>query len=186
MKKYVIIAGVNGAGKSTLYQILDSLHDMERVNTDEIVREFGEWNNTSDVFKAGKIAVNKIKDFFKGGVTFNQETTLCGNSIIKNIEKAKALGYTVELHYVGVESVEIAKERIAYRVAHGGHDIPKHDVERRYKESFEKLRQVLNICDMTVLYDNTTAFHKFAIYENGKVISLDGHAPAWYLNYVRV
>lgn len=36
-------------------------------------------------------------------------------------------------HYVGIESVEIAKQRIAYRVAHGGHGIPDADVERRYK-----------------------------------------------------
>ena len=35
-------------------------------------------------------------------------------------------------HYVGIESVEIAKQRIAYRVAHGGHGIPDADVERRY------------------------------------------------------
>lgn len=60
MKKYILIAGVNGAGKSTLYQTLDSLKLMERVNTDEIVRSFGEWKNPSDVMKAGKIAVKKI------------------------------------------------------------------------------------------------------------------------------
>lgn len=41
MKKYVIIAGVNGTGKSTLYQSMDFLQSMERVNTDEIVKQFG-------------------------------------------------------------------------------------------------------------------------------------------------
>ena len=76
-KKYILIAGVNGAGKSTLYQTLDSLKVMERVNTDEIVKSFGDWKNSSDVMKAGKIAVNKIKDYFDNGVSFNQETTLC-------------------------------------------------------------------------------------------------------------
>ena len=64
MKKYILIAGVNGAGKSTLYQTLDSLKDMKRVNTDEIVRSFGNWRNTSDVMKAGKIAVKEIEDAF--------------------------------------------------------------------------------------------------------------------------
>lgn len=57
MKKYILIAGVNGAGKSTLYQLLQSLHDMPRVNTDEILREFGDWRNTTDIMAAGKIAV---------------------------------------------------------------------------------------------------------------------------------
>lgn len=51
MKKYVIIAGVNGAGKSTLYRSIDSSQAMERINIDEIVKEFGSWQNTEDVFK---------------------------------------------------------------------------------------------------------------------------------------
>lgn len=86
MKKYVLLAGGNGAGKSTLYQTLDSLQKMERVNTDEIVRNLGDWRKTSDVMAAGRIAVTKIKEYFENGVSFNQETTLCGNSIIRNIE----------------------------------------------------------------------------------------------------
>ena len=32
---------------------------------------------------AGKIAVEKITEYLNSGVSFNQETTLCGNSIIK-------------------------------------------------------------------------------------------------------
>ena len=114
MKKYILIAGVNGAGKSTLFHVLDELQDMPRVNTDEIVKQFGDWNNTSDVFKAGKQAVKKINDYFEQGVTFNQETTLFGNNILKNIKKAKTLGYFIELHYVSVESVNIAKTRVAH------------------------------------------------------------------------
>ena len=167
MKKYILIAGVNGAGKSTLYQSIDSLKSMERVNTDEIVRTFGDWRNSMDVMKAGKIAVRKIDDFFRHGITFNQETTLCGNSILKNIDRAKSLGYVIEIHYVGVESVEIAKQRIAYRVEHGGHGIPEVDVERRYEESFARLNMLKDKCDLVVLYDNTESFIRFAIYKNG-------------------
>ncbi len=84
MKKYILIAGVNGAGKSTLYQSLQSLQSMPRVNTDEILREFGDWRDMADVMTAGKIAVKKIARFFDEDITFNQETTLCGKSIINN------------------------------------------------------------------------------------------------------
>lgn len=117
MKKYLVFAGVNGAGKSTLYQTMQAeLHDMLRVNTDEIVRSFGDWKNTRDVLNAGKIAIKQIEQYFEQGNSFNQETTLCGASIIRNIQKAKDLGYCVDLHYVGVETVDIAKERIKHRV----------------------------------------------------------------------
>ena len=44
----ILIAGVNGAGKSTLFHLLDNLQDMPRINSDEIVREFGNWKNSSD------------------------------------------------------------------------------------------------------------------------------------------
>lgn len=76
MKKYILVAGVNGAGKSTLYQSLQSLHDIPRVNTDEILREFGDWRNMIDVMAAGKMAVRKIARYFDEGITFNQETTV--------------------------------------------------------------------------------------------------------------
>lgn len=93
MKTYILFAGVNGAGKSTLYQALGSeITDMPRINTDEIVKTFGDWKNFDDVIKAGKIAIKKIEENFSKGISFNQETTLCGASIIKNIQKAKNWG----------------------------------------------------------------------------------------------
>ena len=180
MKKYILIAGVNGAGKSTLYQTLESLKDMPRINTDEIVKSFGNWQNTNDILKAGKIAVKKIHEYFEQGVSFNQETTLCGASIIRNIEIAKSLGYKIEIHYVGVASVDIAKARIAYRVSQGGHGISDADVERRYKESFNRLKDIVSVCDLVVLYDNTENFNRFAIYREGKLCNLADNRPEWY------
>ena len=153
---------------------------MKRINTDEIVRSFGDWRNAQDVIKAGKQAVRTINEYFIKGISFNQETTLCGNSIIRNIKRAKRLGYQIELHYVGVDSVQIAKQRIAHRVACGGHGIPDEDVERRYVESLSKLKEVINICNLTVLYDNTESFNRFAIYKNGELIRLFGKTPDWF------
>ena len=39
---------------------MQSLHGIPRVNTDEILREFGDWRNMIDVMTAGKMAVKKI------------------------------------------------------------------------------------------------------------------------------
>ena len=129
--------------KSTLFHLLDSLMEMPRINTDEIVKEFGKWDNPTDVMKAGKVAIKKINELFETGVTFNQETTLCGNSILKNIRRAKSKVYYVEIHYVGVDSVDIAKQRVKVRVEKGGHGIPELDIERRYLETFENRRKVV-------------------------------------------
>ena len=81
--------------------------------------------------------------------------------------------------------VEIAKARIAHRVEHGGHGIPDADVERRYFESFEHLNKVLCECNIAVLYDNTDAFKRFAIYKNGVLLSRTDEVPEWYKKYIR-
>lgn len=180
MKKYVIIAGVNGAGKSTLYQINNSLKNLPRVNVDEIVRELGDWKNPQDVFEAGRIAVRKIAQYLKEGFSFNQETTLCGKAIIRNILKAKELGYFIELHYVGVDTVQIAKDRVAYRVQNGGHGIPEEDIEKRYSESFRQLNSILGKCDLIAFYDNTEHFRRFAICKKGELVRISKNVPDWF------
>ena len=180
MKKYVIIAGVNGAGKSTLYQTDENLKTLLRVNVDEIVREIGDWKNSADVFSAGKIAVKNITEYFEKGFSFNQETTLCGKSIIQNIMKAKSLGYFIELHYVGVDSVEIAKERVKYRVQQGGHGISESDIENRYEETFKQLNFILKECNLIAFYDNTENFRRFAIVKNGDVVRVSHNIPKWF------
>ena len=180
MKKYVIIAGVNGAGKSTLYQMNDSLKILPRVNVDEIVRKIGDWRNIKDVFLASKIAVKNIAEYFEKGISFNQETTLCGKSIIKNILKAKELGYFIELHYVSVDSVEIAKERVKYRVENGGHGISESDIEKRYEETFKQLNCIIKECNLIAFYDNTEKFRRFAICKNGELVRVSHKVPEWF------
>ena len=76
----------------------------------------------------------------------------------------------------------INTDEIAYRVAHGGHGIPDADVEHRYRESMENLGKVIKKCDLVVLYDNTKAFRRFAIYRYGKLLTLSEHSPEWYRN----
>ena len=44
----------------------------------------------ADILKAGKIAVGLINEYFSDGVSFNQETTLCGKTIEKNIQKPRS------------------------------------------------------------------------------------------------
>ena len=180
MKRYVVIAGVNGAGKSTLFSVVSYFKDMEKINLDEVVREIGDWRNVSDVITAGKMVVERVNSYFSEGVSFSQETTLCGRSILRNIEKAKDIGYNIELHYVGLESADLAKERVSYRVANGGHGISDEDIERRYDESFENFKKVISLCDLVAVYDNTESLRRFAIYKNGRKVRLSSNVPEWY------
>lgn len=180
MKRYVVIAGVNGAGKTTLYSTEEIFSDIEKVNLDEIVRSVGNWKNVSDVKKAATIAINRIEQFFEKGVSFSQETTLCGKSILKNINKAKELGYFVELWYVGLDNSQIAKERVNYRISKGGHGVPKEDIERRYYESLKNFKEVLPLCDMVIVYDNTKKLTRISSFRNGTCDWCARELPQWY------
>ncbi len=180
MKKYVVLAGVNGAGKSTFYSSTNKFSEFKKINLDDVVREIGNWRNAADIVKAGKIVISNINEYFREGVSFSQETTLCGKSILNNIEKARQLGYVIEMHYVGVDSADIAKNRVANRVANGGHGISEEDIERRYIESFENLKFVLPECDLVALYDNTESFRRFALYKKGKQVRLSSRVPIWF------
>jgi predicted ABC-type ATPase len=184
MKKYILIAGANGVGKSTLYQVDKQMQEMPRVDMDEIVKSFGDWRNPVDVFRAGKQAARQVQQNLEQNISFNQETTLCGKMILNNIKQAKEQNYFIELHYVGVDSVDIAKMRIQYRVQQGGHGIPDEDVERRYFESFENLAKVLPYCDMVVFYDNTKEFRRIMLYQQENKIPLGESLPSWYINHV--
>lgn len=182
MKTYVIFARVNGAGKSTLYQVSKEYYQLPRVNVDEIVREIGSWKDKKDVAKAGRIAVKMIKDYFAKGISFNQETTLCGHSIIKNILDAKERGYYVDLNYVGLDSAKLAIERVKARVLSGGHGIPEEDVIRRYDESMRNLKSVFALCDRVRIYDNTESFVKIASFYNGICTDKASELPKWFMN----
>lgn len=161
MKKFLLIAGVNGVGKSTMYsskEFPEGIQDSVRINTDEIVREFGDWKDSVDQIKAAKIAIQMREDCFREGKTFHEESTLCGKSILRQIDRAKTLGYETYLYYIGVSSPEISKERIRNRVEKGGHFIPDEVVEKRYFESIRNLEEHLNKFDNIMLFDNSNYF----------------------------
>lgn len=169
-KEFNIFAGVDGAGKTTLYfkqlETEKNKYFGLRVNIDEIVQAIGDWKNPKDQIRASKIALKIRNEYLENGYSFNQETTLCGKSIISFIRKAKDKGYKINLYYVGLESEQIAKDRVKIRVSKGGHGIAPELIERRYKESLENLKAILPIVNNLYLFDNTKEFKR--IENNGK------------------
>jgi ATPase len=177
MKKiFYLFAGVNGAGKSTLYntESLDiNIKDTVRINTDEIVRKIGNWKNDSDQIKAAKIAINLRNNCFQCGKSFNEETTLTGKTILKNIDKAKEQGYELQLFYVGLNSSDIAKERVKNRVEKGGHNIENDVIEKRYYESLKNLKKIISKFDKVYLYDNSIKYKNIFLFSDNTILFKD-------------
>jgi len=160
MKKLYIFAGVNGSGKSTLY-----LRNIEkgagyygaRVNVDELATTLGSWRDTKVQAKAARAALKIRKKYLNDGVDFNIETTLAGGGIIKFIKDAKKAGYYITMFYIGIESAELSKQRVAVRVAKDGHGVDENAIKRRFSASFENLKILIPICDKIIFYDNSAA-----------------------------
>ena len=155
-KIFTLFAGVNGAGKSTLFSV-DTAADLGvRLNTDEIIKERGwDWRDATAHLRAGRELLRRQKECLEKGVSFNQETTLSGVSILKAIQTAKAQGYLIRMRYVGVSSAEIAKERVSKRISMGGHGVSGETIDRRYNASQENLKKVFPLCDTVNIYDNS-------------------------------
>lgn len=176
MKIYTLVGGVNGAGKSSLTGTLKA----ERtdlgviVDPDRITAELG-----GDEYEGGKAAVERIEKALHDGVNLTQETTLSGGYPKRLAKQAKEAGYHVRLYYVGLDSLQDSLQRIQNRVLKGGHDIPQHDVERRFAHRFEDVRKVLPYCDEAKFFDNDNGFVLVAEYRNGEILPLGNRRPAW-------
>ena len=181
MATYTIFAGVNGAGKTSIYESIyyERNKNEKRINTDEMVARIGSWKDNNLQIKCAREAVKLINYYIKNDISFNQETTLSGKSIIKNIERARQRGFYVVINYIGVNNPNIAKERVRIRVLKGGHGIPDEAIERRYYESLENLKEVLNVCNEVNIYDNTNRFKDVAYICGGKIKWIRNIIPEW-------
>ncbi len=184
-KVFTIIAGINGAGKTSLYRVLKNTEDLGvRVNIDELALEKGDWHDPKAQIYAGRTAMNMISDFIKQGASFHLETTLPGNTIIKQIKEAKAHGFTVTLYFVGIDRIGVAIERVHMRMAQGGHGIADEFIIKRFAKLNGNLRRVLPLCDNAILFDNTVKFRQIAILGNKRLIDCDTDLPYWFIDLI--
>lgn len=176
MRTYTIIGGVNGTGKSSLTGVLRTqTTDLGQIiDVDKLTAAGG-----LSPIEGGKLALRRISDCLEKGVSFTQETPLSGKRTEATAARAKRLGYFIRLYYVGLDTLEECRERIANRVRHGGHDIPAEVVERRFERRWEALARVLPYCDEARFFDNDNGFAEVAEYINGELRLKGEYRPGW-------
>lgn len=182
MKIYTIIGGVNGVGKSSFTGVLkERSSDLGViVDVDRITAELG-----GNSLAGGKAALRKISQCIKKGISFTQETTLSGRRTEATAKQVKELGYHVRLFYIGLDTAEESLSRIANRVKRGGHDIPNHDVIRRFAGRWEAVAKVLPYCDEAEFYDNDNGFVLVAEYRNGELRTVGSRRPQWLVELLQ-
>ena len=158
LPKLYIIAGCNGAGKTTAsFTILpEVLHCKEFINADEIAKGLSPFQPENVAMQAGRIMLARMDELLQKGETFAFETTLATKSYKQKIEWAQANGYEVTLLFFWLDSPNMAKKRVAQRVAEGGHSIPSETIERRYHNGIANLFAIyIDMVDICYIFDNS-------------------------------
>jgi predicted ABC-type ATPase len=139
-----VIAGPNGAGKSTFVEnYLNRYVDCDEfLNADLIARGLSPFAPERQALRASEIFLQRLNELEVGNTSFALETTLSGLSYRRRIFRRKELGFRVTLIFLWLPGEEMAFQRVASRVAHGGHDIAIPDIRRRFARGLRNLNQI--------------------------------------------
>lgn len=142
-----IIAGPNGAGKTTfaLKYLPAVAHCSRFVNADLIAAGLSPLAPEQELVAASKIFLAEIEQNIASRNSFAFETTLAGRSYLKLIKRLQTSGWRVELIYLALPNLEVSRQRVAERVAHGGHNIPLAAIERRFPRSLRNLLEEFSV-----------------------------------------
>ena len=151
---FYVVAGPNGCGKSTF--IRNRFRDLRVIDPDAIARRIDPNAPEDAATLAGREAVLERRAAVAAGESFVVETTLSGRSVLRLMTQAKAEGFRVELHFVCVDSADESLDRVASRVAQGGHDVASEDVRRRFVRAQANLADAIAVSDESRLYDNAS------------------------------
>lgn len=157
MPTLYLFAGSNGAGKTTFarayLRLLDPIPRF--LNADEIARGLSPLAPQELAVKAGKLLLHEIQGCIESKTSFGLESTLSGTTYAKVLERAKSIGYQIEIHYLWLPSPELAIQRIRQRVKMGGHHIPDMDVKRRFTRSLDHFLNLYGpLSDRWCFHDN--------------------------------
>lgn len=154
MPNLFVIAGPNGAGKSTSApELLSGVRQVaEFVNADVIQRE----QAVSEI-EAGRITLGRLTALASAAKDMAFETTLASHLLLPRIHRMRASGYRFHLFYFWLPSADMAVQRVAARVASGGHHIPELVIRRRYQRGLENFfNHYVEVADTWVLVNNTS------------------------------
>jgi len=114
----------------------------EFLNADLIARGLSPFAPERQALRASEIFLQRLNELELGNTSFAIETTLAGLGYRQRISRWKELGFRVILFFLWLPCEDLAIERVASRVAQGGHDIPIPDIRRRYARGLRNLTNI--------------------------------------------
>ncbi len=154
----LVLAGVNGAGKSSLGGAAVHEAGLTWFNPDTVARsamdDTGMSQQEANAYAWGA-GVDQLKQAIVERTNFAFETTLGGNTVTRILTEASA-SHDLQIWYCGLKSPELHIQRVAERVALGGHDIPEEKIRERWLHSISNLIKLLDYTTELQVFDNST------------------------------
>ena len=148
LPEIIVFAGPNGSGKSTITRLAKIIEPY--INADDIKRST-QCSDLEAAIKAENLRENSIAN--KMGFTF--ETVLSTDRNLNLLRRAKENGFFIRCFYILTADVNINIARVKSRVENGGHDVPEEKIRSRYIKSLSLVPELIKICDVMHIYDNT-------------------------------
>lgn len=151
----IVLAGPNGAGKSTAAAHLLP-ERFTFVNADEVAKGLPGYPSRAVDLLAGRLVLERMDELEAARRDFAVETTLASRSLAARVVRLRRSGYRFHLLFLWVPDAAFSVERVAERVALGGHDIPEETIRRRYVAGIRNFFTLYRpLADEWGLYINT-------------------------------
>lgn len=130
------------------------------INPDELAKRIRDFEGLEPL-DANLASVQRIEAWLYASLdaqqTIGVETVLSTPKYRALVEHAKSRGFTVNLIYVFLDSVDLNIERVHLRVQKGGHAVPEDRIRSRRLRSFEQFSWFFGAADRVDVYDNSGA-----------------------------
>lgn len=156
-QQVIIIAGPNGAGKTTFARefLPNEASCPIFVDADLIAAGLSPFAPELAARRAGRLMIEEIRLHAARRESFAFETTLAGRLYARLIPRWRADQFRVHLVYLRLDTIEQAIDRVAVRVAQGGHNILEEVIRRRFAQGWHNFCHLYRpLVDSWHLYDN--------------------------------
>lgn len=186
----LFLAGPNGAGKSTVFEAARSLLSGPTifVNADLLATVLRGIPQADQV--AQPIADLLRAHMLGAGIDFATETVFSdpAGAKLEYLRTAAANGFRVCLVYISLDSWQLSKARVDWRVSQQGHGVDPAKLKRRFDQSHANAKAALAFVEHGIVLDNSVdathdggtsgtngAYRVVATTHNGRLLS---HFPA--------
>ena len=112
------------------------------MNADLIAAGLSPFDPAAAYIRAGRLMLEELRRHTAAGESFAFETTLAGRNYARLIPRWQAAGYWVHLTFLQLQNEDLAVQRVAVRVAQGGHDVPEPVIRRRFGKGCANFQNV--------------------------------------------